>query len=111
MSKVYIPQMPTRFDRATNLWIPTINITPAKRFGDLVTMLPSAATRNSIETCTQVLNDCMEDYGPEDVIVALGDPSVYAIAACIAVKKTNGLLRMLKWDRQLGDYLLVEVQV
>ena len=111
MSKVYIPQMPTRFDRATNLWIPTINITPAKRFGELVTMLPSAATRNSIDTCTQALNDAMEDYGREDVLVALGDPSVYAIAACIAAKKTGGLLRLLKWDRQLGDYLLVEVQL
>ena len=111
MSKVYIPQMPTRFDRATNLWIPTINITPAKRFGELVTMLPSAATRNSIDTCTQALHDAMDGYGREDVLVALGDPSVYAIAACIAVQKTGGLLRMLKWDRQLGDYLLVEVEL
>ena len=111
MSKVFIPQMPTKFDRATNLWIPTININPARRFGDLITLLPPAATRNSIDTCAASVSDAMQDYGPEDCIVAVGDPSIYAIVACIAVKKTGGLLRMLKWDRQLGDYLLVEVTV
>lgn len=111
MSKVYIPQMPAKFDRATNLWIPTININPAKRFGELVTMLPPGATRLSMEACAHVISEHLEDYGPEDMVVALGDPSLYAVAACLAVKKTGGLLRMLKWDRQLGDYLLVEVSV
>lgn len=111
MTNVYIPQMPTKFDRASNLWIPIININPAKRFGALITMLPPAAGRNSIETCVDSLERSMEDFGTEDLLVALGDPTIYAIAACIAARKTGGLLRMLKWDRQLGDYLLVEAQV
>ena len=111
MPKVFIPQMPSRFDTATNLWIPTVNITPAKRFGDVVVVLPPAASRGGIEVCTHALRQAMEEYTKADFIVALGDPTLYAIAACFAAEQTGGLLRMLKWDRIEHDYLLVEVEV
>ena len=109
MPKVFIPQMPSKFDHSTNLWIPTVNINPARRFGELITLMPPAASRNSIEVCAAALEAGMADYGHEDCLVALGDPTLYAVAACIAVRKARGLLRMLKWDRILGDYMLVEV--
>ena len=111
MSRVFVPQMPSRFDTATNLWIPTVNIAPARRFGGLIVILPPAANRASIDVCANAIAMAMSDFNEDDYLVALGDPTLYAIAACVAASHTKGLLRMLKWDRMELDYLFVEVQV
>ena len=111
MTTVFVPQMPSKFDHSTNLWIPTVNINPAKRFGEVQIILPPAASRNSIDVCADAIARALENSSPLDVIVALGDPTLYAIAAAIYSRKHSGLLRMLKWDRILGDYLLVEIQL
>jgi hypothetical protein len=53
----------------------------------------------------------MKDYTEEDYVVAVGDPSLIAAVSCIAVRKTGGLLRILKWDRQTSSYIPVEANV
>jgi len=111
MAKVYAPQVPSKYDPATRLWVPSINLEPAKEFGDLVVMLPPNANRLHINPLIVALREQMKDYGPDDHIVAVGDPSLIAAAACLAAKKTGGLLRILKWDRLSSSYLSVEAQV
>jgi hypothetical protein len=110
MPKVYAPQVPSKFDPATKLWVPSINLDPAKQFGDLVVMLPPNANRLHINPLVVALREQMKDFAPEDYVIAVGDPSLIAAASCIAVKKTNGLLRILKWDRQTSSYIAVEAQ-
>lgn len=110
MPKVYAPQVPSKFDPATKLWVPSINLDPAKQFGDVVVMLPPNANRLHINPLVVALREQMKDFSDEDYVVAVGDPSLIAAAACIAVKKTNGLLRILKWDRQTSSYIAVEAQ-
>lgn len=111
MPKVFIPQVPSRFDSGTNLWIPTVNIKPATRFGDVQIMLPPAAARSGIDACREVIKEAMEDYTAEDYLLALGDPTLYAIAAVYASRKSEGTLRMLKWDRLASNYVLEEVEL
>lgn len=111
MPKVYAPQMPSRYDNATRLWIPTVNLAPAEKFGEVVVALPPNANRLHLAPLIVALKEQMADYGPEDYVVAVGDPSLIAAAACIASRKTGGLLRILKWDRQTGQYLAVEAQI
>jgi hypothetical protein len=111
MPKVYAPQVPSKYDPATRLWVPSINLDPAKQFGDLVVMLPPNANRLHINPLVVALREQMKDFGPEDHVVAVGDPSLIAVAACIAAKKTGGILRILKWDRQSSSYISVEAQV
>ena len=53
----------------------------------------------------------MKEFTENDYIVAVGDPSLIAAASCIAVRKTGGLLRILKWDRQTSAYIHVEVNI
>lgn len=110
MPKVYAPQMPSKYDTTTKLWIPSINIDPARKFGELVVMLPPNANRLHTAPLIAAMRDQMRDYGPEDYLVAVGDPSLIAAAACIAHRKAGGLLRVLKWDRQVSSYILVEAQ-
>lgn len=108
MPRVYAPQVPSKYDAATKLWVPSINLEPAKQFGEVVTMLPPNANRLHISPLIVALKDQMKDYTAEDYIVAVGDPSLIAAAACLAVRKTGGLLRILKWDRQTSSYISVE---
>lgn len=111
MSKVYVPQQPSRYDTATRLWIPTINVEPAKQFGEVVVMLPPNANRLHTAPLVAALKEQMADFCVEDYIVAVGDPSLIAAASCIAVRKTNGSLKMLKWDRISSSYIPVEINL
>lgn len=111
MSKVYVPQQPSRFDSATRLWIPTVNLDPARTYGELVVMLPPNANRLHTAPLIVALREQMATYGEDDYIVAVGDPSLIAAAACIATSKAHGKLRMLKWDRMTSNYIPVEIQL
>lgn len=111
MSKVYAPQVPSKYDAATKLWVPSINLEPAAQFGEIVVMLPPNANRLHINPLIVALKEQMKDFNDQDYIIAVGDPSLIAAAACIAVRKTNGLLRILKWDRQTSSYIAVETQL
>jgi hypothetical protein len=111
MSKVYAPQVPSKYDPATKLWLPSINLDPAKAFGEIVVMLPPNANRLHINPLIVALREQMKDFSADDHVVAVGDPSLIAAAACIAVRKTGGLLRILKWDRQTSAYISVEATI
>jgi hypothetical protein len=92
-------------------WLPQVDISPAKRFGEVNIMLPPEANRLHAAPIAQVLREKMVDYSDRDCFVALGDPTIIAMAACIAHQKARGLLRILKWDRNTSDYIMVEVRV
>lgn len=111
MSKVFVPQQPSRFDAATRLWIPTVNLDPAKEYGDVEVMLSPNANRLHTAPLIAALKDKMSEFTEDDYIVAVGDPSLIAAAACIAARKTGGLLKMLKWDRISRNYISVEIQL
>jgi hypothetical protein len=111
MSKVYAPQQPSRFDTTLKMWVPTMNMTPAEKFGPLVVLLPPNANRLHTAPLLAALKDGMEGFTSEDYLVCVGDPSLIAAAACIASRKTGGLLRLLKWDRMSGDYIATELKI
>lgn len=111
MSKVFVPQQPSRFDAATRLWIPTVNLDPAKEYGAVEVMLPPNSNRLHTAPLIAALKDKMSEFTEDDYIVAVGDPSLIAAAACIAARKTGGLLKMLKWDRIGRNYISVEIQL
>ena len=111
MSKVFIPHVPSRFDKVTRSWIPTVEIALASKFGEIVTMLPPDAARAAINPCVTAMREQMAGFTAEDWVVAVGDPSLIGAACVIATSKTRGLLRLLKWDRMLGDYIPIEVKL
>lgn len=110
MSVVYIPQLPARFDPSTDLWIPTINVDPAKSWGDLRIMFPQSVSRVGTAPLIEAMREIMKDVGPQDCVCAVGDPALIAAASCFMSKRT-GLLRLLRWDRFARDYILVESKI
>ena len=111
MATVFAPQQPSRYDATLQLWVPSMNLAPAERYGQLVILLPPNLNSAQTAPLVQVMKERMAHYTAADCIIAVGDPSLIAAAAGIALKKTGGLLRLLKWDRQAKDYLLTEMKI
>lgn len=107
---VFVPQVPSKFDDGSKLWVPTVNMAPAEKYGEIKVMLPPGANRLHSVPLLHALREQMRDYNEHDYIVAIGDPTLIAATAVIATKKANGLLRLLKWDRMAGDYILMELR-
>jgi hypothetical protein len=111
MNKVYAPQQPSRFDTTLSMWVPTMNMQPARKFGELVVLLPPDANRLHTAPLLATLKERMEHFDTEDWLICVGDPSLIAAAACIAARKTGGVLRLLKWDRMASDYISTEMKI
>lgn len=106
MPKVIVPNLPTRFDQATQKRVPSIDINSASRYGsfeflvkdfdgDTETALPQVASR-------------MTDLEGQDyLILCVGD--VIIIAAAIAyANEAAGFARLLRWNRHSKSYNIVE---
>jgi hypothetical protein len=102
--------MPARWDEATNMWIPTLNLTPAARWGELVVLFQQNVSRAATSAIVQAMREKMDGFTEEDCLVAVGDPALLASASCIAARKCGGLLRILRWDRMARDYNLLELR-
>lgn len=108
---VYAPQQPSKYDAATQLWLPNVNLTPARKFGDLQVMLPPQLNSMMVGPLIEVMKEKMRDFTSRDYVLAVGDPSLIAAAAGIASLKTAGHFNMLKWDRSVKDYIEVELKL
>ena len=110
MSKVYIPHIPNRRDRETNIFVPTIDVTPANEYGELVTLLPPTASFHATGDLIDMLRPFARTYNFEDgdCIVAVGDPSILAIVFGL-VASMHSKFNLLKWDRSIHRYVKVKI--
>lgn len=109
--RVFVPMVPARFDHTLREWLPSIDITPAKKFGDLIIMLPPDAAKIGPAPSIAAMKEAMKGYTERDFILPIGDPALSPILGVLAWKATGGAVRVLKWDRQLRDYVAVELRV
>lgn len=111
MPKVFIPQVPSRFDRATQMWVPVVNLQSAERFGQLVTLLPPEANRMHIAPLVAAMKEKLTEVSPDDWLLAVGDPSLIGAACVLFARKCNYQLRVLRWDKFTSSYFPVEIQL
>lgn len=90
---------------------PGKNTLPLLSWGDCQTIFPA---RYQVifdqEHAVQQARIALKDIGPDDYIVALGDPAAIAIVAALVALKL-GAVRMLKWDRQECIYYEVHMNL
>lgn len=102
MRKVFIPQVPTRFDKATGARVPSIDLNPAAEFGEMVEMSSSG----NIAEVSSAIRDMM----PGDMILATGD--IILVAAAIAkASQRFGAISVLRWDKKRRQYTIEEVEL
>lgn len=105
MSTVFIPQLPARFDKATNQRIPSIDTNPAAQYGDLVPLFSIDVPRE--EALAALRGRRAEWNWPEiteaDYILAVGDVVLLALTI-VHVLRCNGRATLLRWDNEQKQY-------
>lgn len=109
--KVFVTQVPSRKDAATQMWIPTVNIAPAEQFGEVVTILPPGSQFFAASETTRLIKQRLHelDYQQGDYLLPMGNPVIMAVAAAVAARRSNGCLNVLVWDKHSSSYVPYEL--
>lgn len=109
MARVYVPHVPHRFSEGAGGMMPTVDLTKARKFGEIVVMLQPEDNILGMADKTSIISDKMSEFTAKDFFIGIGDPVLIAIVSYIAGCQADGMLRILRWDRIMRDYILVEV--
>ena len=100
MPKVFIPQLPTRWDQATAARVPAIDVNSAAAFGELVVMFDAATTRTS---AIRRMKTHSREIGRGDLVMAVGDVTLLTLALVHTVLR-HGSATLLRWDNDSKSY-------
>ncbi len=105
MSKVFVTQIPTRFDHETKIRVPIVDIAPASLHGDLIIMMPAGANFFATADMTDALEKHLQNYNFDegDCLLALGNWNIFSAAAAI-LGRIKGCYATLTWDRDTKNY-------
>lgn len=111
MSRVYVTQEPTRYDRAASRFVPKHDLSPAAKFGELTFLLgPGNLRQRELEGSVQLVRRALAGCTPDDYFLPLGDPVAMALVAAVA-SETMATMRVLKWDKHAGEYACFEIRL
>lgn len=110
-NKVFVPQVPSRYDQSISSWVPIVNLDSADEFGELVVLLPPEAGRMPPKELQSILSEKLYNISEEDWLLATGDPVLIGITAAIAANRLDGKLRILRWNKRRKNYDPIEVQL
>ena len=108
---VFITQEVRKLSPSGDAYQPQYNFKPALKYGTLKVLVPSGMSLLSPVPLVRELKQKLADYNDDDYLIAIGDPSVIAVASAIASQRNNGKFKVLKWDKELKDYLPVEIDI
>lgn len=98
MSRVFIPQHPWTFDQATRLASNEGDLSGVFKFGHPIFMLPPGKIRfGRMGVYAELLHAHMFDFTADDYVMMTGDSVVQALAVAIALQKTDGATRYIRW--------------
>lgn len=105
MAQVVIPMLPSRLDKATKMWVPTINTDQAAEFGDLHIIWPGGTPPE--DAIAEFLAGHVT-IPSDPIIMATGDVALLAliITYCLII---DGRARLLRWHNAERRYRLEEI--
>lgn len=106
MRKVFIPSLPTRWDAATHSRVPSLDLNPAAKYGDLENM--TDGDHHDIQADIDQIRIAADKIGPDDLILCVGDVILCA-AAMAYVAADHGTVNILRWDKVKRGYNIEEV--
>jgi len=114
MSRVFVVHQPTGRDRLTGAIKPTMDLSPAREFGELRFILrewenPFSDIAATVAEVQRVLRG--EGFDERDFLLLVGNPVLIGIVAAEAAYLTYGSLRMLQWNRSEHCYQAVSAQL
>ena len=89
---------------------PQLNLSPAKKFGELVVVLPVGNMTHDIDRTIRKIKTKLDPMGPQDYLLPIGDPLMIGLVMAVALRyASGGPLKVLRWDRQESMYDVVEL--
>ena len=89
--------------------VPKFNISGGLNFGDIEVVLPPGNMTFDTEATCKKARKKLANFTDDDYLMLIGDPIALSICFNIAVNKTSEEIKLLKWDRQTNQYLVVKV--
>jgi hypothetical protein len=106
--RVFITQIPSR--KEGDRWLPTVDISTAEFFGEVVIMLPPSAAFFAGQNIVEELKRHLATFTHDDYFLPMGDPMIMAVGGGIAARRANGSLKVLKWDKMTKKYLAYKLE-
>ena len=96
----------------TKAGTPKINIVCAKKYGDVIPLLPELShIIFSPGPLIFKLRKLLRNFRPEDYLLLTGDPAIIGVACSIVSDITNGKYNLLKWDKQERTYYPIAINL
>ena len=96
----------------TKAGTPKINIVGAKKYGDVIPLLPELSQIIfSPGPLIFKLRKLLKNFKPEDYLLLTGDPAIIGVACSIVSDITNGKYNLLKWDKQERTYFPIAINL
>lgn len=109
---VFVVSEPRRWDAYRGDWVRSINLNPARKFGELIFLLPpNNEAPADPQTVIRTLTDKLSGFSVEDFLLPVGSPLYIAWAAAIAADHTDGRLTLLHWQAPERCYAPVRVDL
>jgi hypothetical protein len=111
MARVYIVQDQQR--RQSGELVSLFDFSAAERFGELIFVLgPSARPFPPNEGIVAQLHEALQDFGPDDYLLLVGNPCLIGWATAIAAYYSGGIVQQLQFAaRPTAHYLEVAVDL
>lgn len=109
---VWVTQVPNRRDKVTGALTPAVNISPASEHGELRIMMPPQASFFATGDLVLQLREQLRnyDYARGDSVICLGDPAIIAITGALLAEVSRRFV-VLRWDKNIGRYVRVQVSM
>lgn len=108
---IYITQLPSRRSPEHGGYVPTVDVTPAKLFGELRFIFPPGMNVQDMSAAAEQMAAALEDFDPgTDYLLPMGDPALMTLAAAQLGARFEQF-RILKWDRHSGAYFVHAISI
>ncbi len=109
-ARVFVPQQPMHYDPKVSDMVPSMDLGPAEKYGELRIILPWVGKDAMFLAYPVVkkVRESLRDFSDEDYLLAVGDPGAIAVLGAVAAEVNDGRFRLLKWDRRERRYAVVQ---
>lgn len=105
MSRVFVVQRPSYYDKDRKGWVNKYDLTPALEYGELTFLLrPGNIYPSRLPNAMRTIRKGLEEYTIDDYILLIGDPVAIGMTIMIASRMTGGRANLLKYDRAEKKY-------
>lgn len=110
-NKCFILQEPMKRDHSSGQMVPLMDFRKVLEYGEPVVCLPTGRVSLSPGPMIDALREKLRNFSDDDYIVSVGDPTAIFAAAMIASELNCGRVKALKWDKEMRQYIVVQLDI